>query len=115
MKGLVDEAKVDSFNLPLYHATPQEWEAIIVRNGCFSTVRSEQLARQMPVTRSDIEKFAVGIRAGLEGQIRQHFGSDIIDELFDRYTEKLVESGVFSGSSYVPLVDLFIVLKCTKA
>ncbi|KAF8398923.1 hypothetical protein HHK36_014788 [Tetracentron sinense] len=35
-RGLVNEAKVDSFNLPTYFASPQELEGLVERNGCFS-------------------------------------------------------------------------------
>ncbi|KAJ0037820.1 hypothetical protein Pint_22196 [Pistacia integerrima] len=76
-QGLVEEAKVDSFNLPFYFATKQEMELLIQRNGCFKIERMEQMDRPMrDISRPTVEKFASLMRAGFEGIVKQHFGSD---------------------------------------
>lgn len=43
MQGLIDEEKVDSFNIPAYCTRPQELEAIIQKNECF-TIESIEFA-----------------------------------------------------------------------
>ncbi|KAK4479313.1 hypothetical protein RD792_014824 [Penstemon davidsonii] len=42
-KGMIDEEKVDSFNIPIYVASPRELEATIKQNGCFSIEKMESL------------------------------------------------------------------------
>ncbi|XP_031263706.1 loganic acid O-methyltransferase-like isoform X1 [Pistacia vera] len=115
-RGLVEEAKVDSFNLPLYFATKQEIELLIQRNGCFKIKRMEQMERLMgDITRPTVEKFALLMRAGFEGIIKQHFGShEFIEELFNHYTDKLIDHGLFLDSSYMPMFDLFVFLNRIK-
>ncbi|KAI5579815.1 hypothetical protein POPTR_008G127000v4 [Populus trichocarpa] len=70
----------------------------------------EQLGRPKP-TRSNNKKSTLDIRAALEGSISERFGSEIIDELFDRYLEKFVESCLFSDPSYLPIEDSFVLRK----
>ncbi|GKV43665.1 hypothetical protein SLEP1_g50929 [Rubroshorea leprosula] len=60
--GLVDESKVDSFNLHLYFPSAEEVKTIVERNGSFKIEKMQQLDRLMPV----IEKLALVIRAASE-------------------------------------------------
>ncbi|KAJ4825182.1 hypothetical protein Tsubulata_022550, partial [Turnera subulata] len=110
--GLVDEAKVDSFNVPLYYAYPSEVETLIQGNGHFKIQRMEKWSRQeLYVSRSHVEQCSLMIRAVLEGLIREHFGDEVVDQLFEQFTEKLIESSSLSDSSYGPMVDLFVLLE----
>ncbi|GAV83421.1 Methyltransf_7 domain-containing protein [Cephalotus follicularis] len=110
--GLVDEAEVDSFNLPQYFASPAELEAVIERNGRFKVERIEQWVQPIPqASKSFVEQFASCMRSGNEGITGGHFGSELMDDLFNHYTKKLVDSGLFSDSSYVPLCDMFFFLR----
>ncbi|KAF3437766.1 hypothetical protein FNV43_RR20522 [Rhamnella rubrinervis] len=93
-KGRISEEKVDSFNLPIYLMTPQEMEAAVERNGCFSIERIETLAsrpRGNGGNESLDHQMAAHIRAGMEDTITQHFGEDIIDELLDLYRKNIRE------------------------
>ncbi|OVA04860.1 SAM dependent carboxyl methyltransferase [Macleaya cordata] len=87
--GIIDEAKVDEFNLPLYFPSPQEIEAVVEKDRCFSIERVEVMRR--PDCNAKV--YSNTIRAIMEPGTKQHFGSDeIIDELFHRFTNKIVDS-----------------------
>ncbi|XP_048329769.1 loganic acid O-methyltransferase-like isoform X4 [Ziziphus jujuba] len=111
-KGRVNEEKVDSFNIPLYLTTPQEFEAVVESNGGFSIERMEILTRSEFINGIDGHQIATHWRAGMEGLIKKHFGEDIIDELFDLYAKKadeiLIPAIVKSAEQQV---SLFAVLK----
>nr|DAD35804.1 TPA_asm: hypothetical protein HUJ06_006443 [Nelumbo nucifera] len=110
--GLTDEAKVDSFNFPLYMASPQELEDLVERNGLFSIERLEQVINVTWNTGALTEQScSVHLRASLEGIIKEHFGSENIDELFDRFSEKLGRSSYILNADYTKGTQLFIVLK----
>ena len=48
--------------------------------------------------------------AALEGVIAKYFGNDIMDELFNRYTEKVVESSFLNPEADKSII-LFVLLK----
>ena len=110
MQGLISEVQVDSFNLPVYVASPKEMTQLVERNGCFSI---ERMIITQPWVRVDDlsgQACTMHLRAGMEGIISKHFGTEIIDELFDRYCKK---HGEFIGllESKCNGNQLFIVLK----
>ncbi|CAL9031661.1 unnamed protein product [Prunus brigantina] len=109
-KGIVSEETVDSFNVPMYCMSPQEVEAALERNGCFSIESIESLpAVKPPDNVSMTQLFASHMRAAGEGLIKHHFGEEILDELFDLYQKKLEEqpSAIESGKS----ISFLVVLK----
>ncbi|KAK3012447.1 hypothetical protein RJ639_010370 [Escallonia herrerae] len=111
--GLVSEDKVDSFNLPSYNPTPQELENLIKRNGCFEIVKLEPSGRA-PVTKEtapNIQMFMSHLRAAWGGLLVEHFGVEIMDDLFVRFTEKVADSSTLSPSSYRMMVELFVLLQ----
>ncbi|KAJ8753705.1 hypothetical protein K2173_026381 [Erythroxylum novogranatense] len=109
-KGILSEEKVDSFNIPVYFASPPELELAVERNGCFSIEKMECLVQektQLSVhEKSKIVSFAT--RAGLEILLEEHFGQEIMDELFESLAERLENSPFFDvGDVY----NLFVLLK----
>lgn len=67
--------------------------------------RMEHLPQEMPqpkVVRSSV-------RAGMENMIREHFGEEILDEVFDTYGKKYEESICVFNS--VKAISLFVLLK----
>ncbi|KAL8549565.1 hypothetical protein ACS0TY_008413 [Phlomoides rotata] len=88
-KGIVSEEKVDTFNFPLYFTIPQELKEIIERSHSFSIERMEILNNPGKRTLASAKARATYLRATFEGLLINHFGSEAIDELFDRYTKKL--------------------------
>lgn len=96
MQGGVSEEKVDSFNIPMYCMSPQELEAAVERNGSFSIESMENLPHvSVDDTVSKSQLFAAHMRAGMEGLVKQKFGEEILDELFDLFRKKLEEAPFF--------------------
>ncbi|XP_024023417.1 probable S-adenosylmethionine-dependent methyltransferase At5g38100 isoform X2 [Morus notabilis] len=105
-KGIIREEKIDSFNIPIYFASLQEVESAVKRNGCFSIEIMENIPHEKPQPKV----MSSTLRAGLEGTIKEHFGDEILDELFDTLVcNKLEESSLITESC--KSVGLFVVLK----
>ncbi|KAH0976003.1 hypothetical protein GBA52_017902 [Prunus armeniaca] len=95
-KGGVSEEKVDSFNIPIYCMSPQELEAAVERNGSFSIESMENLPHvSVDDTVSKSQLLAAHMRAGMEGLVKQKFGEEILDELFDLFRKKLEKAPFF--------------------
>ncbi|XP_050379099.1 loganic acid O-methyltransferase-like [Argentina anserina] len=89
-KGVVVEDKVDSFNIPAYYMSPQELEAAVERNGCFNIEKIENLPSPLGDGAAiGTRVLAYHMRAASEGLIKQQFGEEILDELFDLFCKKL--------------------------
>ncbi|KAL4638009.1 hypothetical protein ACB092_03G120000 [Castanea dentata] len=97
-EGLISEAQVDTFNLPVYFASPKEMTQLVERNECFSIERMEIT---LPCAGAD----------DLIGIISKHFGVEIIDELFERFCKKQGDFISMLESKYNEGDQLFIVLK----
>ncbi|CAA0837165.1 S-adenosyl-L-methionine-dependent methyltransferases superfamily protein [Striga hermonthica] len=107
-KGLIDEEKVDTFNWPIYIASPHELQDVMKQNGHFTIEKMESL----PETEaSDYEPRAasLSVRAVAEEQIRMHFGHEILDQVFELFLEKLRKNWVRFVS--IPEFNLFVLLK----
>ncbi|CAN6584852.1 unnamed protein product [Malus baccata var. baccata] len=111
-KGLVSEEKVDTFNIPVYIMTSQELEAAVERNEHFSLEKLETIPRTLvSSTVSPIQLVVSHMRAGSEGMIKQQFGEDILDELFDLYRKKLEEQSSIIASGTETAITFLAVLK----
>ncbi|XP_039037317.1 S-adenosyl-L-methionine:benzoic acid/salicylic acid carboxyl methyltransferase 3-like [Hibiscus syriacus] len=102
-QGVVKEADVDSFNLPLYAPCKEEVAEIVEREGSFEIeelrvfkVDVNCLNRDEQLRNTDLgfninmqmgKNYANAMRAVLEPMICSHFGDAIIDELFIRFAE----------------------------
>ncbi|XP_038679013.1 loganic acid O-methyltransferase-like [Tripterygium wilfordii] len=98
-QGLISEAKIDSFNMPIYSPTAPEMKALIEKNGCFSIEKMESIIYGEEVVKLlyiDEQMLSSQLRAVWEGIISEHFGNDIVDELFDQYAKRFAEA--FVGS-----------------
>lgn len=82
MQGLLSEDKFDSFNLPFYCPSVEELRTLIDENGCFDILKLEIQAAQTPAYPSVQQ-----CRAGMESILKKHFGDEIIELLFDRYSK----------------------------
>ncbi|KAK9091365.1 hypothetical protein Sjap_024542 [Stephania japonica] len=110
--GRVDEAKVDSFNVPFYStASPMEVENLVAKNGCFTIERNEAWACPILEGNGACEMYSKHYRAFMEGLIKEHFGSDdeIIEELFKIFTKKISDSFDILEESNMSI--LFVLLK----
>ncbi|XP_030509272.2 loganic acid O-methyltransferase-like [Cannabis sativa] len=99
-EGLISENQVDTFNIPLYSVLPNEMTKLIEENGCFSIERMELMKTSMidysdnngEVTQlTSAETITLHLRAILEVLLTKHFGSEIIDGIFDRFYKKVEE------------------------
>ncbi|KAL9372385.1 hypothetical protein Peur_034629 [Populus x canadensis] len=107
--GIISEEKVDSFNIPIYFSSPQEVEATVERNGYFNLERLEclPLEKSQDTIPQKARAVSYHIRAGLEFLLKEHFGHEILDELFDSFNKKLEKSEVFQlGLTYSLLAFL---------
>ena len=112
MQGLVNEAKVDAFNIPLYYPTPKELKALIERSGYFSFGRMVILNNQKNhVTLQNPSMLALFFSAPFEGLLEKQFGNEMVDELFNHYTEKVARSSFFLYPKIDKTIKLFVLLK----
>ena len=108
----MSEEKVDSFNLPMYYTSPSELKAIIERNEQFSIESLKILNNpKKHVKLPNVETRVLYVRAALEGLLRSHFGADIMDELFHRFSKKLGHSSFFLNPQNQKSIVLFVLLK----
>ncbi|MCL7040766.1 hypothetical protein MKW94_011998 [Papaver nudicaule] len=110
--GIADEAKVDSFNLPVYLTSPKQVTKLVETTGCFTVERLERLETLFPPA-SGAQILSNHIRAALEESIKQHFGlsDDDSDKLFDLYSKRLADSLSIFTESEEKSFQLFLVLK----
>ncbi|KAJ4757971.1 S-adenosyl-L-methionine-dependent methyltransferases superfamily protein [Rhynchospora pubera] len=96
LEGIVEEKKLDSFNLPFYAPSMEEAKEVINAQGLFDIIHMQMFESNWdPYDDSDDDfvidhvqsgaNFAMCIRSVLEPIIGSHFGSSIVDELFSRF------------------------------
>ncbi|KAJ7975188.1 S-adenosylmethionine-dependent methyltransferase [Quillaja saponaria] len=107
-KGVVDEEKLDSFNIPIYVMSLEELAEAVDRNGYFTI---EEIREQLPQSaKSDVilpwTTVSLLCRATLEDPVKAHFGGEIVEELFDLYMKKLEElSSILRSGKAVDLLS----------
>lgn len=104
MQGLIEEKKLDGFNLPIYNPSADEVKEIIQKEGSFKILRLETFKQwwkdvykakhefcnethesEMLSNGEFVSKF---MRAVFEPVLASHFGEAAMDELFLRYSKK---------------------------
>ncbi|KAG9449053.1 hypothetical protein H6P81_009018 [Aristolochia fimbriata] len=112
-KGRLDEAKVSYFNLPIYIPYAQEIQKLVEQNGSFIIEKMQPLTSTAMgfSSRLDARKCSFIVRAPMEGIITQYFGSEAIDEIFEKYVEIAEEKWDFVAQSEAFSDDLFVLLK----
>ncbi|XP_019101053.1 PREDICTED: probable S-adenosylmethionine-dependent methyltransferase At5g37990 [Camelina sativa] len=114
-QGLITEEQVDTFNIPIYSASPEEVTFLVEKNGCF-IVESIELMNpaawlKRAVNVEDVRQWMICIKATMGSLFINHFGDHILDVFFDRLTEKLVGLTEKIESSYREKLMLFFALK----
>ncbi|XP_010415411.1 PREDICTED: probable S-adenosylmethionine-dependent methyltransferase At5g38780 [Camelina sativa] len=114
-QGLITEEQADTFNIPIYSASPEEVTFLVETNGCF-TVESMELMNpaawlKRAVNVEDVRQWMICIKATMGSLFINHFGDHILDVFFDRLTEKLVGLTEKIESSYREKLMLFFALK----
>ncbi|KAL5539233.1 hypothetical protein UlMin_046233 [Ulmus minor] len=110
-EGLISEVEVDSFNLPVYYPYAKEITQVIERNGYFEIEMMELQRPQVVGLRQTPQIFASTLRSALEVIVSKHFGSQIIDELFNRIPKKAEEFPNLFESRFREGAQLFLALK----
>ncbi|KAG2664613.1 hypothetical protein I3760_16G090200 [Carya illinoinensis] len=104
---IISKDKMDSFNLPIYSPSAEEIKALVIKNGYFDIVRlvttQTKNSSLMAIT---VEVF----RAAFDDLFSKHFGSENMDQLFDRFSKKIAEMPPLSGDDLIRF-GLNIILK----
>ncbi|XP_010246471.1 PREDICTED: salicylate carboxymethyltransferase-like [Nelumbo nucifera] len=103
-QGLIEEEKVNTFNMPIYIASPREMKSVIEREGSFDIDRLEtseikwreedNLGDNEANKLRDANNLARYLRAVAEPLLADHFGEALMEELFCRLREILVVDGM---------------------
>ena len=107
-QGKITHEKLDSLNMQIYLASPEELEVVVKRNGCFSIemMESQDQEKLQPKVLSS------SIRGGMGEVIKEYFGleEETLDELFDLLQKKFEEhwSIIFESGNGI---NLFVLLK----
>ncbi|KAL2531635.1 S-adenosyl-L-methionine-dependent methyltransferase superfamily protein [Abeliophyllum distichum] len=113
--GKITEEEVDSFNLPFYYPSPSELKALIEENGCFNIERIERLSEPMKNEKLNLNiviKVCVShLRAVIGGLIEEHFGNEIVEELFQLHMKKLHENPMMFDEKYRKEANYFMFVK----
>ncbi|XP_010026916.2 LOW QUALITY PROTEIN: S-adenosyl-L-methionine:benzoic acid/salicylic acid carboxyl methyltransferase 3 [Eucalyptus grandis] len=98
-EGLIEEEKLDSFNIPQYTPSPKEVRLEVQKQGSFSIDCLEVSEVNWNVFDTDFDPNVVSkdgeynlarcMRAVAEPLLIDHFGEEIMDELFKRYKAQL--------------------------
>ncbi|GAV56779.1 Methyltransf_7 domain-containing protein [Cephalotus follicularis] len=91
--GLVEESKLDSFNVPYYIPSQEELQNLVDGEGSFATEHMDTFT--LLIGDKNIwpiwELTAKNIRSFTEPMMSNHFGEAIMDKLYNRLTHLLVE------------------------
>ena len=123
MQGLVEEEKIDSFNVPYYAPCPEELKSVVKTEGSFVVDRLESFEIDWDggvssnsiseAHKTDLETFSSGqrvaktIRAVVESMLESHFGKQIMDDLFYRYSAIVDDHLSKNRTKYINLVVSF--------
>ncbi|KAI3950367.1 hypothetical protein MKW98_003850 [Papaver atlanticum] len=112
--GIMEEAEVDSFNLPAYSTRSRELKNLVERNGCFNIERIVDILPQENKMRPSVQTLSDHFRAALEGVIKSHFGFEehVLDHLFQHLYPQKIEDTFASLTTYMEkTTTLFVVLR----
>lgn len=100
-EGLIEEEKLDSFNIPQYTPSPAEVRSLVEMEGSFLVDRLEATEIHWNAYESEYFEFddfkdggynvAKCMRAVAEPLLVSHFGEGIIEEVFSRYKKILAD------------------------
>ncbi|MCD7453246.1 hypothetical protein HAX54_020286 [Datura stramonium] len=100
IEGLIEEAKLDKFNLPLYAPSIREIKQIIEKEGSFKILQLETFKLKWDSNmanhgekeeKSRATYVAGNMRAVQEPILVDHFGEQIMDDLFERFGKNAIE------------------------
>lgn len=116
VQGLIEEEKLDFFNMPYYQPTANELRNVIQAEGSFTIQRLEIFKMGWDANlnegKNDIlfdkrtrgEFISNYIRAVGEPILKKEFGEAIMDDLFNRFTKKVINEMETEKCEYINLV-----------
>uniref|UniRef100_A0ACD5VU28 Uncharacterized protein n=1 Tax=Avena sativa TaxID=4498 RepID=A0ACD5VU28_AVESA len=94
-QGLVEQDKVDAYNVPFYAPSLEEIDVEVRLEGSFSLDYVQTYEINLSSSgdaKEDGRTVSMAIRAIQESMLSHHFGPHIVDALFHKYTELVTES-----------------------
>lgn len=92
MQGLIEEKKLDEFNIPQYTPSPGEVEEVVEKEGSFSIDRLEVSQVNWNVYENDGDyNVTQCMRAVAEPLLVNQFGQAMMDKIFERYREIIAD------------------------
>ncbi|TXG49914.1 hypothetical protein EZV62_025789 [Acer yangbiense] len=111
---VIDEEKLDSFDVPYYSPSKEEVKEVVDKEGSFATELLETFATELGdknIWRSGKE-IANSLRSFTESVISDHFGIEIIDKLYEKVTDILIQDlATQSDDEPIKNISLVVVLK----
>ncbi|XAR65909.1 Theobromine synthase [Bertholletia excelsa] len=86
-QGLIDEEKLDSFNIPYYTPWTEEVKGIVEREGSFKIELFDSFVVGFADVHESLEKYAKATRAFTESVLANQFGDQSMDKLYGRFAE----------------------------
>ncbi|KAG6647006.1 hypothetical protein CIPAW_07G048600 [Carya illinoinensis] len=104
-EGLIDDEKMDSFNIPQYTPSPSEVKYEVLKEGSFFIDCLEVSEVNWSVNNNDGGyNVAQCMRAVAEPLLVSHFGEAIIEEVFSRYREILSDRFSKKNTHFVNVI-----------
>ncbi|XP_010278173.1 PREDICTED: salicylate carboxymethyltransferase-like [Nelumbo nucifera] len=113
-QGLIEEEKVNTFNMPIYAPSPREMKSVIEREGSFDIDRLEafeinwkqedNLGDNETNKLRDAQNIARYLRAVVEPLLANHFGEALMDKLFCRLREILADRMLKEDAKLVTVI-----------
>ncbi|KAK8957756.1 Benzoate carboxyl methyltransferase [Platanthera zijinensis] len=99
-EGLVEEAKLNSFNIPMYTPSMEEVKSIIEMEGSFHLIQAHTFESNWDPFDESIDDFTVDkdlsgknvakyLRAVGEPLLASHFGTEIMNDFFSRFAKNI--------------------------
>ncbi|XP_012840438.1 PREDICTED: caffeine synthase 1-like, partial [Erythranthe guttata] len=115
-QGVIKEADLHSFNLPIYTPSKEEVEGIVRSEGSFNLEKLERFlipwdANDGNSNATTAEIVANFTRAFTEPIMAAQFGSSIMDEMYERFGHKL---GELQSSTDAPPFSNMVISLCKK-
>ncbi|KAL1543579.1 gibberellin A4 carboxyl methyltransferase [Salvia divinorum] len=82
-EGVLSQERVDSFNVPIVFPCVEDIRRLVGKINSFEIVKMEMIKGESAME-GGTETAVMHIRAGLEGTLTNHFGNEIVEQVFVR-------------------------------
>ncbi|XP_057764851.1 loganic acid O-methyltransferase-like [Salvia miltiorrhiza] len=104
---VVEQEQVDSFNIPIIFPCIETMRRVVEKNGSFENVKMEMVDGR---AHAEAESVVMHLRAAMERTIANHFGNEIMEQLFARAMQRKLHFTQILGGTSSP-ASIFVVLK----